>query len=98
MRASRAASADRSLLPMKVLICNVVSIFTMLIVVRVILSWFPSTSGGIVAQIAYYVGRVTEPVLEPIRRTLPRMGSLDLSPLVLLLFLQIVVQGLFLRC
>ena len=83
---------------MKVLLCNIVSIFTMLIVVRVVLSWFPSTSGGIVAQVAYYVGRVTEPVLDPIRRTLPRMGSLDLSPLVLLLFLQIVVQGLILNC
>jgi uncharacterized protein YggT (Ycf19 family) len=29
---------------------------------------------------------------------MPRVGPLDLSPLVVLLFLQIVVQGILLRC
>jgi uncharacterized protein YggT (Ycf19 family) len=29
---------------------------------------------------------------------MPRTGALDLTPLVVLLFLQIVVQGMILRC
>lgn len=70
----------------------------MMIIVRVVLSWFPSTSGGLIAQVSYYVGRVTEPVLNAVRQRLPRTGSLDLSPLVVLLFLQIVVQGMILKC
>ncbi|GDX33416.1 hypothetical protein LBMAG16_02470 [Actinomycetes bacterium] len=80
------------------ILCNLVSIFTMMIIVRVVLSWFPSTSGGLIAQVSYYVGRVTEPVLNAVRQRLPRTGSLDLSPLVVLLFLQIVVQGMILKC
>jgi uncharacterized protein YggT (Ycf19 family) len=41
---------------------------------------------------------MTDPVLLPVRRALPLAGQLDLSPLVVLLFLQIVVQGMLLRC
>ena len=74
------------------LLCYAVKIFTMLIIVRVVLSWFPSTSGGFVAQVSYFVGRITEPVLGAVREKLPRTGAIDFSSLVVLLFLQYVVQ------
>jgi YggT family protein len=41
-----------------------------------------------VRQIAYGISRVTEPLFAPIRRILPNMGGLDLSPLILLLGLE----------
>jgi len=34
-----------------------------------------------------FLSRITEPLLAPIRRRLPRAGALDLSPLVLILIL-----------
>ena len=80
------------------ILCSLVQIFIYLIIVRVVLSWFPSTSGGVVAQVSYFVGRFTEPVLEWVRRIMPRTGALDLSPLIVLLFLQIVVQRMILKC
>ncbi len=80
------------------LLCSIVQIFIYMIIVRVVLSWFPSTSGGVVAQVSFFVGRFTEPVLEWVRRIMPRTGMLDLSPLIVLLFLQIVVQRMILRC
>ncbi len=80
------------------LLCTLVQIFIYMIIVRVVLSWFPATSGGVVAQISYFVGRFTEPVLDWVRRVMPRTGALDLSPLVVLLFLQIVVQRMILKC
>ena len=83
---------------MRELLSNLVSIFTMLIIVQVVLSWFPSTSGGFVAQVSYFVGRITEPVLSAVREKLPRTGAIDFSALVVLLFLQIVVQGMILNC
>ncbi|MEY4874491.1 MAG: hypothetical protein RJB41_1193 [Actinomycetota bacterium] len=49
-------------------------------------------------QVVRIVMMLTDPVLVPVRRALPLAGSLDLSPLVVLLFLQIVVQGILLRC
>jgi YggT family protein len=42
--------------------------------------------------------KITEPVLGPIRRVLPSTGFLDLSPLVVLLTLDIVVRRLILGC
>ena len=80
------------------LLCSVVQIFIYMIIVRVVLSWFPATSGGVVAQVSYFVGRFTEPVLDAVRRILPRTGALDLSPLVVLLFLNMVVQRMILGC
>ncbi|MFZ9884260.1 MAG: YggT family protein [Ilumatobacteraceae bacterium] len=80
------------------ILCSLVQIFIYMIIVRVVLSWFPSTSGGLIAQISYFVGRFTEPVLDWTRRVMPRTGALDLSPLVVLLFLQIVVQRMILGC
>ncbi|HTR18234.1 MAG TPA: YggT family protein [Acetobacteraceae bacterium] len=41
-----------------------------------------------------FLERVTEPALRPIRRALPLMGGIDLSPLVALLLLQVVVTPL----
>lgn len=95
--ALRAVNADW-VTEMTGILCSLVQIFIYMIIVRVVLSWFPSTSGGIVAQISYFVGRFTEPVLEWVRRIMPRTGALDLSPLIVLLFLQIVVQRMILNC
>lgn len=56
-----------------------------LVFVSVILSWIGSGS-----QIQYLVSLLVEPILIPIRRVMPKMGALDLSPLALLLGLQIL--------
>ncbi len=79
-------------------LCPIVELYTLAIILRVVLSWFPATSGGFVGQASYLLGRITEPVMEPVRRMLPALGRLDLSPVVVLLFLQIVVQGMILGC
>jgi YggT family protein len=78
-------------------LCFVVTLYTIVIVVRMILSWFPA-SDGVMAQLSAVTHRLTEPVLGPARRVIPPIGAIDLSPLVVLLLLQIVVRGLILRC
>jgi len=67
-------------------------IFKILIFVRVITSWIHVDYGH---PLMVWLVRWTEPVLEPVRRLLggDRMG-IDLSPLVVLLVLQLVEQGL----
>jgi YggT family protein len=40
--------------------------------------------------LAIFVYRATEPVLEPIRKVMPLIGGLDLSPMVLLFALQLL--------
>jgi len=42
------------------------------------------------ASVAQFLYRITEPVLAPVRRVLPPMGGLDLSPLVVIIGIQIL--------
>jgi YggT family protein len=80
------------------LLCQLVLLFEVALFARVILSWFPLQSGGVMAKVNRFLIRVTDPVLEPVRRVLPRMGMFDLSPIIVFLLLEIVVRGLILRC
>ena len=52
---------------MKELIASLIGLYTFVILIRVILSWFPSR-GGPIDTIRDLTGRVTEPLLGPIRR------------------------------
>jgi YggT family protein len=56
-----------------------------LVFASVILSWVSAGS-----QIQYLVSLLVDPLIAPIRKTLPNFGALDLSPLVLLLILQVL--------
>lgn len=56
-----------------------------LVFASVILSWVSAGS-----QIQYLVSLLVEPLLAPIRKAMPNFGSLDLSPLLLLLILQVL--------
>jgi YggT family protein len=56
-----------------------------LVFASVILSWVSAGS-----QIQYLVSLLVEPLLAPIRKAMPNFGALDLSPLVLLLTLQVL--------
>ncbi|MEO8859078.1 MAG: YggT family protein [Burkholderiaceae bacterium] len=55
-----------------------------LLIVYVVLSWMQTDS-----PIADVVARMVVPLLTPIRRVMPLLGGIDLSPLILLLLLQI---------
>ena len=60
------------------LIALTFTIFLVAIIIQVILSW---VSPGHYNPVVGLVNRLAEPVLRPIRRLLPAMGGLDLSPL-----------------
>lgn len=83
------------------LLCQLVNVYIFVILARIVLSWFPRSSGiiGTISDVCY---AVTEPVLGPVRRLMPMVAmggmGLDLSPIIVLLFLQIVVRGLLLGC
>lgn len=65
--------------------------FYLAIFARVILSWFPARAGNPIVQ---FVFAVTEPILAPIRRFVPRLGMLDLSPMIALILIAIIQEAL----
>ena len=76
------------------ILCLALTIYMLLILVRIVLTWFPLDPDGAMATIAGLLFVLTDPVLAPLRRVLPplRIGSvaLDLSPIVVLLGIQIL--------
>jgi YggT family protein len=74
------------------LINQIIDIYLFLIIASVIMSWLiafnvVNTSNRFVYTVGDFLYRITEPALRPIRRLLPTMGGIDISPLVLLLLL-----------
>ena len=49
------------------------------ILARILMSWFP---GGGAYQLRSALHDLTEPILEPFRRVIPRIGMLDISPII----------------
>jgi YggT family protein len=67
------------------------TVYTFLILGRVLVSWTnPSGGGGVTA----FLYQVTEPVLGPIRRLLPPMGGFDWSPMIAIILLSILTRAL----
>ncbi len=74
------------------LIDAVLQIYTWIVIVYVIMTWLVQFNvmnmrNRFVAMIGNVLHRLTEPVLRPIRKIMPNLGGLDISPVVLLLLL-----------
>jgi YggT family protein len=61
-----------------------ISAMTGLVIVYAVLSWVPTNS-----VFTAVIERLCAPPLKPIRKLVPLVGGIDLSPLVLLVLLQI---------
>jgi YggT family protein len=61
------------------------------ILVRVVLTWFPVDPSNPIIRIIF---EVTEPVLAPFRRIIPRIGMFDLSPIAAMLVIQVILSNL----
>ncbi len=79
-----------------VILGYVFTIYIWVIIIRALLSWVSPDPYNPIVQVLY---RLTEPVLEPVRRRLPNPMGVDLSPIVVVLivfFLQnFLVQSIF---
>ncbi len=64
-------------------------ILTFAIIIRALLSWFPVDPRNPLVQMLV---QITEPILEPMRRIIPRLGMIDLSPMVAIILLQVLSQ------
>ena len=76
------------------LINKILLVFLFLIFARVILTFVVPMSGGrshpALIIINTLVNQVTEPVLGPIRRSLPSFGGFDFSPMVVLIVISVI--------
>lgn len=74
------------------LIGTVITLYIWLLIASAILSWLVTfnvvnTRNRFVFVVGDFLYKITEPALRPIRRILPSLGGIDLSPVVLILIL-----------
>jgi YggT family protein len=62
-----------------VIVCWVLTIYLVVLAARAVLSWFPTSPGGVLEQIQSVLFAITEPVLRPARQLIPPLGMFDLS-------------------
>jgi YggT family protein len=70
------------------LLVTLITVYQGLILLRVILSWFVSHNAE--QPVIDLLKRLTDPVLEPVRKAIPDTGGIDLSPLVVLIGLELL--------
>jgi YggT family protein len=82
---------------------TVITLYIYVLVANAIYSWLVAfnvinSRNNVVAMIGDFLYKVTEPALAPIRRRMPNLGGIDLSPVVLiigLIFIRMLVFELF---
>lgn len=67
-------------------LCNALAI---VIFVRAILSWFAISP---YEPIMVFLYRITEPILAPLRRIIPRIGMIDITPVIAIIILLLIPQ------
>jgi YggT family protein len=82
------------------LVDTVITIYIWLLIAQAVLSWLVAFGvvnrhNRAVAMIGDLLWRLTEPLLRPIRRILPDLGGIDISPVILILLLWFVRNLMF---
>jgi YggT family protein len=77
------------------IILLVLDLYVWLLIASAILSWLVAfnvvnTRNPLVAGIAEFLYRITEPLLAPIRSIMPNFGGLDISPIILILIIYLI--------
>jgi YggT family protein len=78
----------------------VLDIYTWILIGSAVFSWLYSfnvvnSRNQFVASLGNFLFRVTEPVLKPIRRFMPDLGGIDISPIVVLVIIYFIRQLLW---
>ena len=75
-----------------ILIDNIIYLYSIILIVNIVLSWLTTfdiinISNSFVYAVLEASYKLTDPLLNPIRRVMPNIGGLDFSPVILFLLL-----------
>ena len=80
------------MISLAILVDKIIDIYTWIVIASAIMSWLVAfgvvnTRNQFIRTVVDILYRVTEPALRPIRRIMPNLGGVDISPVILLLLL-----------
>ena len=82
------------------LVSTVIQIYIWLLIAQAVLSWLVAFGVAnrhhrLVSVLGDFLWRITDPLLRPIRRVLPDLGGIDVSPVILILLLYFIRNLMF---
>jgi len=82
------------------LIVTVLDLYVWVLIVSAVLSWLiafnvVNVRNRFVAMVEDVCRRLTEPVLAPIRRIIPSLGGIDISPMILILLIMFLERLIY---
>ncbi|WP_417316676.1 YggT family protein [Emcibacter sp.] len=77
------------------LVDTVFTLYIWAIIISAVISWLVAfgvinTHNQFVYNVSYMLHQITEPALRPIRRLMPDLGGVDISPIILIILLQVL--------
>ena len=83
-----------------ILLDSIITIYLWIIIINAVLSWLVAfnilnTQNRFVFSVLDVTYKMTDPVLNKIRRFIPTFGSIDISPVILILFLMFLRNLVF---
>ncbi len=69
---------------------QLIGLYEIVLIVRIVLTWIPHNPHHPAATILY---KITEPVLEPVRRVIPSIGGIDISPIIVFIVLGFIKRA-----
>lgn len=72
-------------------ISSVIQIFRILLFVYILMSWVPASRN---TKFGELLGKITEPYLGVFRKVIPPLGMIDISPIVAILALNFINEGI----
>ena len=87
------------IVPVIGVLIDALEIYKWVIIISAVMSWLIAfnvinTRNGGVAMVGDFLYRITEPVLRPIRRFLPNLGGIDISPIIIFFIIILLQQWL----
>jgi len=76
------------------IVCDLLSLYTLILVVRAVLSWFPIRPDSGLVPVIRALDTVIDPVLQPLRRVIPPAGMFDLSYIALFVIIYLIQVAL----
>jgi YggT family protein len=88
------------MIPLIKLIDIVITFYMWVVIIYVVISWLVAfdiinTRNNFVRMVGDALYRLTEPALRPIRRVMPNLGGVDLSPMILILLLWFIRELMY---
>ena len=69
----------------------ILQVFAYLVIARALTTWFPNARSHPIVQLLY---QITDPVMIPVSKLVPRIGMIDISPMILVFTLLIISRAL----